>query len=140
MRVMVIGKASKDSESGAPPDEKTFRAMDDYIAELVKAGVLLAGEGLRPSSMGKRMKFSNGKQTVLDGPFTETKELVAGFQLWQVKSMNEAIEWVKRAPLQDTEVEIRPVLEIEDFAGVDPSGELRKQEYEIRKTVTYGRP
>jgi hypothetical protein len=140
MRVMVIVKASKESESGGVPDEKTLREMGSFNAELVKAGVMLAGEGLRPSSTGKRVRFSSSKQTVLDGPFGETKELVAGFWLWQVKSLNEAVEWLKRAPFQDTEVEIRPVFETEDFAASDPSGELRKQEHELRKAVESRRP
>ncbi len=140
MRVMVIVKASKDAESGGPPNEKAFREMDNFNAELVKAGVMLAAEGLRPSSMGKRVKFFNGNKAVLDGPFSETKELVAGFWLWQVKSMNEALEWLKRAPFQDTEVEIRPVFETEDFAASDPSGELRQREDELRKDIKYGRP
>jgi hypothetical protein len=135
MRVMVIGKASKESESGALPTEAELREMEKFNAELVKAGVLLAAEGLRPSSTGKRVRFSGGKQTVLDGPFSETKEVIAGFSLWQVKSMSEAVEWVKRAPIQDGEVEIRPFFEMEDFAPSDPSGELRKQELELRKAA-----
>jgi hypothetical protein len=140
MRVMVIVKASPESESGAAPDEKMLREMGDFNVQLVKAGVMLAGEGLRASSTGKRVRFSSSKQTVLDGPFSETKELVAGFWLWQVKSMSEAVEWLKRAPFQDTEVEIRPVFETEDFAASDPSGELRKQEHELRKAVASHRP
>jgi hypothetical protein len=140
MRVMVIVKASKESESGALPDEKILKEMGNFNAELVKAGVMLAGEGLRASSTGKRVRFSGSKQTVLDGPFSETKELIAGFWLWQVKSMNEAVEWLKRAPFQDTEVEIRPVFETEDFAASDPSGELRKQEHETRKAAESRRP
>jgi hypothetical protein len=135
MRVMVIVKASKESESGAVPDEELLREMGHFNEQLVKAGVMLAGEGLRASSAGKRVRFSSSKQTVVDGPFAETKELVAGFWLWQVKSMNEAVEWLKRAPFRDTEVEIRPVFETEDFAASDPSGELRKQEHEHRKSV-----
>jgi hypothetical protein len=133
MRVMVIGKASKASESGALPTEAELSEMEKFNAELVKAGVLLAAEGLRPSSAGKRVRFSGGKQTVLDGPFSETKEVIAGFSMWQVKSMSEAVEWVKRAPIQDGEVEIRPFFEMEDFASSDPSGELRKEELELRK-------
>ena len=109
--------------------------MEKFNAELVKAGVILAAEGLRPSSAGKRVRFSDGKQTVLDGPFSETKEVIAGFSLWQVKSMSEAVEWVKRDPIQDGEVEIRPLFEMEDFAESDPSGELRKQELELRKAA-----
>jgi hypothetical protein len=135
MRVMVIVKASKDSESGAAPDKKRFLEMGKFNVQLVKAGVMLAAEGLRPSSMGKCVKFSNDKQTVVDGPFTETKELVAGFWLWQVKSMEEAVEWLRRAPFQDTEVEIRPVFEMEDFVASDASGELRKQRNELQKAI-----
>jgi hypothetical protein len=133
MRVMVIVKAGKESEAGALPKEAELREMDNFNAELVKAGVMLAAEGLRASSTGKRVRFSGAKQTVLDGPFGETKELIAGFWLWQVKSVSEAVEWLKRAPFQDTEVEIRPLFEMEDFAPSDPSGELRKQELEFRK-------
>ena len=135
MRVMVIVKASKESESGELPKEAELREMDDFNAELVKAGVLLAAEGLRASSLGKRVRFSGAKQTVLDGPFSETKELIAGFCLLQVKSMSEAVEWVKRAPFHDGEVEIRPLFEMEDFAPSDPSGELRKRELEYRKAA-----
>ncbi len=133
MRVMVIGKASKASESGALPTEAELGEMEKFNADLVKAGVLLAAEGLRPSSAGKRVRFSGGKQTVLDGPFSETKEVIAGFSLWQVKSISEAVEWVRRSPIQDGEVEIRPLFEMEDFGPSDPSGELRKQELELRK-------
>jgi hypothetical protein len=140
VRVMVIGKASKESEAGVLPDEKSLREMNDFTAELVKAGVMLAAEGLQASSKGKRVRFSGSQQTVLDGPFSETKELIAGFMLWQVKSMSEAVEWVRRSPFQDnTEVEIRPVFEMEDFAASDPSGELRKQELELREADQYRR-
>ncbi len=135
MRVMVIVKAAKESESGALPKEAELKEMNKFNAELVKAGVMLAAEGLRASSTGKRVRFSGAKQTILDGPFGETKELIAGFWLWQVKSMSEAVEWLKRAPFHDTEVEIRPLFEMEDFAGSDPSGELRKQELEFRKAA-----
>jgi hypothetical protein len=135
MRVMVIVKASKESESGALPDEKLLKEMGKFNEQLVKAGVMLAGEGLHASSKGKRVRFSGTKRTVVDGPFTETKELIAGFWLWQVKSIDEAVEWLKRSPFQETEVEIRPVFETEDFAASDPSGELRKKEEELRKTV-----
>jgi hypothetical protein len=140
MRVMVIVKASKESESGALPDEKILKAMGDFNAQLVKAGVMLAAEGLRASSDGKRVRFSGAKQTVLDGPFSETKELIAGFWLWQVKSITEAVEWLKRAPFQDTEVEIRPVFEMEDFAPSDPSGRLQEQEQALRNAVESRRP
>jgi hypothetical protein len=118
MRVMVLVKADKTSESGALPDPKSMAAMGKFNEELVKAGVMLAAEGLRDSSKGARIKFSKGKKTVIDGPFAETKELVAGFWLWQVKSKEEAIEWLKRAPFDDTEVEIRQVFEAEDLAPV----------------------
>jgi hypothetical protein len=130
---MVIVKADKASESGVLPDEKLLREMGKYNEELVKAGVLLAGEGLQPSSKGARVKFDGAKRTITDGPFTEVKELVAGFWLIQVKSREEAIEWVKRAPFDGgTEVEIRQVFEAADFAASDPTGEIRKHEEELR--------
>ncbi len=139
MRVMVVVKASKESESGAPPDEKILTAMGQFNEELVKAGIMVAGEGLRPSKHGKRVRFSGASRTVIDGPFAETKELVAGYWLWQVKSMDEAVEWVKRCPNpmpgSDAVIEIRPLYETEDFAAADPSGELRKQENELRKAI-----
>src|SRR2546428_3910392 len=135
MRFMVIVKANKDSEAGVLPDEKILNAMGKFNEELVKAGVMLAGEGLQSSSKGARVRFSGGKRTVIDGPFAETKELVAGFWLWQVKSKQEAIEWLKRAPFEDTEVEIRQVFETADFAPSDPSREIRKKEEELRKKV-----
>jgi hypothetical protein len=135
MRFMVIVKANKDSEAGVLPDEKILTEMGKFNQELVKAGVMLAGEGLQSSSKGARVRFSKGKKTVIDGPFAETKELVAGFWLWQVKSKEEAIEWLKRAPFEDTEVEIRQVFETEDFAPSDPTGEIRKQEDDLRKKV-----
>jgi hypothetical protein len=135
MRVMVIVKADKQSESGALPDEKILSEMGKFNEELVKAGVMLAGEGLHASSKGARVKFAKGKKTVLDGPFAESKELIAGFWLWQVKSMDEAVEWLKRAPFQDTEVEIRPVFETADFAPSDPTGELRKNEENLRQRI-----
>ena len=131
MRFMVIVKANKDSEAGVLPDKKILTEMGKYNEELSKAGVMLAGEGLQPSSKGVRVKFSGGKPTVIDGPFTETKELVAGFWLWQVKSKEEAIEWLKRAPFRDEEVEIRQVFEAEDF-GPALTPEVRKQEERIR--------
>src|SRR5438876_6187478 len=128
MRFMVLVKANKDSEAGVLPNKKILTEMGKFNEELVKAGVMLAGEGLQPSSKGSRVRFSGGKRTVIDGPFTETKELVAGFWLWQVKSKEEAIEWLKRAPFEDTEVEIRQVFETEDFAPSDPTGKLRAAE------------
>src|SRR5713101_4327929 len=125
MRFMVIVKANKDSEAGVLPDKKILTEMGKYNEELSKAGVMLAAEGLQPSSKGVRVKFSGGKPTVIDGPFAETKELVAGFWLWQVKSKEEAIEWLKRAPFGGgTEVEIRQVFEAEDF-GAEFTPELR---------------
>jgi hypothetical protein len=139
MRVMVIVKATKESESEVSPgDEKLLREMSAYNEQLVKAGIMLAGEGLRPSRHGKRVRFSGSHRTVIDGPFAETKELVAGFWLWQVKSMEEAVEWVKRcpSPMPGNEViEIRPLYETEDFAAADPTGDLRKQEQDLRKTI-----
>ncbi len=134
MRVMVLVKADKDSEAGVMPGEDLLAAMGRYNEELVKAGIMLAGEGLHPSSKGKRVRFSGEKRTVVDGPFAETKELVAGFWLWQVKSMEEAVEWVKRCPnpmLGDSEIEIRPVFEAEDF-GAEFTPELREAEERLR--------
>ena len=131
MRFMILVKADKTSEAGVLPDKKLLTEMGKYNEELAKAGVLLAGEGLHPSSKGVRVKFSGAKRTVIDGPFPETKELVAGFWLWQVKSKEEAIEWLKRAPFKGGEVEIRQVFEAEDFgAGFTP--ELREQEERLR--------
>lgn len=128
MRVMVIVKASEKSEAGELPSRELLAAMGEYNEELVKAGVMLAGEGLRSSSTGKRVRFDGTKRTVTDGPFAETKELVAGFWLWQVKSMSEAVEWLRRAPFDGgTEVEIRRVSEAEDF-GEEFTPELREQE------------
>ena len=134
MRFMVLVKADKTSEGGGLPDQKMFAEMGKFNEELVKAGVLLAAEGLQASSKGARVKFSNGKKTVIDGPFAETKELVAGFWLWQVRSKEEAIEWLKRAPFEDTEVEIRQVYEADDF-GPEFTPELREQEDRIRAQV-----
>jgi hypothetical protein len=128
---MVIVKANKDSEAGAVPSEKMLTEMGKFNEELVKAGVMLAGEGLQSSSKGARVKFSGGTTTVIDGPFAETKELVAGYWMWQVKSKEEAIEWLKRAPFEDTEVEIRQVYEAEDF-GAEFTPELREQEERLR--------
>ena len=138
MRFMVIVKASKDSEAGVLPSTELLTEMGKYNEELVKAGVLLAGEGLQPSSKGARVKFSGSKRTVIDGPFAETKELIAGFWLIQVKSKAEAIEWVKRAPNPmpgtESEIEIRQVFEAEDF-GAEFTPELRKQEDRLRKEL-----
>jgi len=132
MRFMVIVKANKDSEAGILPDKKILTEMGKFNEELVKAGVMLAGEGLQASSKGARVRFSGSKRTVIDGPFAETKELVAGFWLWQVKSKEEAIEWLKRAPFDGgTEVEIRQVFESEDF-GAEFTPELREQEERLR--------
>jgi len=128
---MVLVKANKDSEAGALPDEKILTEMGNFNEELVKADVMQAGEGLHPSSKGKRVKFSGGKKIVIDGPFAETKELVAGYWLWQVKSVEEAIDWVKRAPFEETEIEIRPLFEAEDF-GPEFTPELREQEERLR--------
>ena len=130
MRVMVIVKASKDSEAGILPTEKQLADMTAYNEELVKAGVMLAGEGLQDSSRGKRVRFDGDKRTVIDGPFAETKELVAGFWLWQVRSMDEAVEWLKRAPFESDEVEIRRVFEAEDF-GDNFTPELREKEKQL---------
>ncbi|MGH9197949.1 MAG: YciI family protein [Acidimicrobiia bacterium] len=131
MRFMILVKADENSEAGVLPDEKTLTEMGKYNEELVKAGVMLAGEGLHPTSKGARVRFSGGKRTVIDGPFTEAKELVAGFWLWQVKSKEEAIEWLKRAPFDGTEVEIRQVFEAEDF-GAEFTPELRQQDERVR--------
>jgi hypothetical protein len=133
---MVLVKANKDSEAGVLPDEKILTAMGNYNDELVKAGVMLAGEGLHPSSKGKRVRFAGGnKASVIDGPFTETKELIAGFWLWQVKSIDEALEWVKRAPFgPGEEIEIRPVFETDDF-GPALTPELREQEERQRAQI-----
>ena len=135
MRFMVIVKANQDSEAGVLPDRKILEAMGKFNEALVKAGVLLAADGLQPSSKGKRVRFSGEKRTVIDGPFSETKELIAGFWLWQVRSKDEAIEWLKRAPFGDgEEVEIRQVFEAEDF-GAEFTPELRKQEEQHRAAI-----
>ena len=134
MRFMIIVKANKDSEAGVMPSEKMLTEMGNFNEELVKAGVMMAGEGLQASSKGARVKFSGGKTTVTDGPFAETKELVAGYWMWQVKSKQEAIDWLKRAPFEDTEVEIRQVFEAEDF-GDEFTPELREQEERLRAEV-----
>src|SRR5881409_2050449 len=132
MRFMVIVKANKESEAGAMPDQKILTEMGKFNEELVKAGVMLAGEGLQASSKGARVRFEGDKKTVIDGPFTESKELVAGFWLWQVKSKAEAIEWLKRAPFREGEVEIRQVFETADF-GDALTPEIREQEERQRQ-------
>src|SRR5438128_471360 len=134
MRFMVIVKANEESESGALPSGEMLAEMGKFNEELVKNGVMLVGEGLHASSKGKRVRFEGGKRTVIDGPFAETKELVAGFWLWQCKSMDEAVEWLKRAPFDGTEVEIRQVFEAADF-GDEFTPELREQEARIREQV-----
>jgi hypothetical protein len=132
MRVMVIVKANKESEAGVLPKKELLAEMGKFNEELVKAGIMLAGEGLHASSKGKRVKFTEGKRTVIDGPFTESKELIAGFWLWQVRSMEEAVEWLKRAPFgEGEEVEIRRVFETDDF-GAEFTPELREQEARLR--------
>ena len=135
MRVMVIVKANKESEAGVMPSEQLLRDMGNFNEELVKAGAMLAGEGLHPSSKGVRVKFSGDKTLVTDGPFAETRELVAGFWLWQVKSMDEALDWIKRSPFDEgAEIEIRPVFEAEDF-GSEFTPELREQEERLRAQI-----
>jgi hypothetical protein len=131
MRFMVLVKASEETEAGVMPSEELLAEMGKYNEELVKAGVMLAGEGLHPTSKGARVRFSGGERTVIDGPFTETKELIAGFWLIQAKSREEAIEWVKRAPMEETELEVRQVFEADDF-GDEFTPELREQEERIR--------
>ena len=133
MRVMVIIKANKDTEAGVMPSEQLLTEMGNFNEQLVKAGIMLAGEGLHPSSKGARVRFSGSKRTVVDGPFVESKELIAGFWLWQVKSMDEALEWVKRCPNptgQDSEIEVRQVFETEDL-GAEFTPELREQEKRV---------
>ena len=137
MRVIVIVKADKNSESGAPPDERLLTEMTAYNEELVKAGIMLSGEGLHPSSKGKRVRFSGDTRTVVDGPFAEAKELIAGFWMWQVKSMEEAVEWVKRCPNPtgaESEIEIRPVFETEEF-GPELTPETREKEERLRQQL-----
>jgi hypothetical protein len=137
MRVIVIVKASKESEAGVMPDEKMLAEMGKYNEELVKAGIMLAGEGLHPSSRGKRVRFSGTNRTVVDGPFAETKELMAGYWLWQVKSMDEAVEWLKKCPNPHngvSEVELRPVFEAEDF-GAEFTPELRERDQRLRGQI-----
>ncbi len=138
MRVMVIVKASKESEAGGLPDTEILTKMGKYNEELVKAGIMLAAEGLQPTSKGKRVVFSGTKRTVVDGPFTESKELIAGFWIWQVRSMEEAVEWLKRCPnphKEETNVEIRPVFEAADF-GESFTPELREQERRITEEIS----
>jgi hypothetical protein len=135
MRVLVFVKANKDYETGQMPSEKMLTEMGKFNEELVKAGVMLAGDGLQPSSKGKRVRFSGSKRTVVDGPFAETKELVAGFWIWQVKSVEEAVEWLKRAPFDGgEEVEIRPVFEPDDF-GKEYTPELRARDERLRAQI-----
>ncbi len=138
MKVMVIVKATKESEAGVMPSEQMLREMGNFNDELVKAGVMLAGDGLHPSSKGKRVKFSGGKKTVVDGPFAETKELIAGYWIWQVRSMEEALEWARRCPDpmpdEQGELEIRPIFEAEDFGEVY-TPELRAQEERQRAAI-----
>ena len=137
MRVMVIVKATEDSEAGIMPSEQLLTEMGNYNEELVKAGIMVAGEGLHPSSKGKRIRFSGPDRTVIDGPFAETKELIAGYWLWNVKDMDEAVAWVKRCPNPmpgDSEIEIRPLFEMEDF-GEEFTPELREQEERLRAEI-----
>jgi hypothetical protein len=141
MRVMVIVKATADSEAGLMPTEQLLAEMGRYNEELVKAGIMLAGEGLKPSSQGKRIHFSGTKRTVIDGPFAETKELIAGYWLWQVRSMEEAVEWARRCPNPmpgESDLEIRPIFEAADF-GAEFTPELREQEERLRATLTDGK-
>lgn len=137
MRVMVMVKATASSEAGIMPSTELLEAMGNYNEELVKAGIMVAGEGLQPSSKAVRVHFSGNKRIVTDGPFTETKELIAGYWLWEVKSMEEAIEWVKRCPnpmLEDSDIDIRPLFEMEDF-GEEFTPELREQEDRLRAQI-----
>ncbi len=131
MRVMVIVKADKDSEAGVMPSAKLLTDMGNFNEQLANAGVMLAGEGLQPTSKAKRVRFDGGKRTVIDGPFAETKELIAGYWVWKVKSIDEAVDWLKRAPFDKTEVEIRPIFEAEDF-GAELTPELRQQDDRLR--------
>ena len=137
MRVMVLLKANEDTEAGVMPSQKLLEDMGQYNEELVKAGIMLAGEGLQPTSKGKRVRFSGAKRSVIDGTFAETKELIAGFWMWKVKSMDEAIEWIKRCPNptgEEAEIEIRQVFEAEDF-GAEFTPELREQEERLRREI-----
>ena len=136
MRVMVIVKASKESEAGQMPSEQLLRDMGNFNEQLVNAGIMLAGDGLHPTSKAKRVKFSGANRTVIDGPFAETKELIAGYWIWRVQSMDEAVSWLKRAPFDGgTEIEIRPIFEAEDF-GKEFTPELRAQEDRLRAQIT----
>ena len=143
MRVMVIVKATRNSETGVMPGRELLEAMGKYNEELVEAGIMLAGEGLHPSAKGKRVHWTAGKRAVVDGPFAETKELIAGFWLWQVKSMDEAMEWVKRCPDpmpgEDSILEVRPVLEADDF-GEELTPELRAREHQLRAGIERQQP
>ncbi|HCS53482.1 YciI family protein [Rubinisphaera sp.] len=135
MKVMVLVKATPDSEAGVMPSEQLLKDMGAFNERLVEAGIMLAGEGLKPSSAGARVHFSGKNRTVTDGPFPETKELIAGYWLWEVKSMEEAIEWVKQCPnpmMEDSDIDIRPLYSDEDFAEFDPTGEIMEQEKELR--------
>jgi hypothetical protein len=138
MKVMVIVKATKNSEAGKMPGQQLLTEMGRYNEELVKAGIMLAGDGLHPSAKGKRIRFSGGERTVVDGPFSETKELIAGYWVWQVRSMDEAVEWARRCPDpmpgEDAELELRPIFEAEDF-GAEFTPELREQEERLRREV-----
>ena len=137
MRFIVIVKATKESEAGEMPSEQLLREMGDYNEQLVKAGIMKAGEGLHPSSKGKRVRFSGKQRTVIDGPFPETKELIAGYWIWETKSLNEAVEWVKKCPNPmpgESEIEIRQIFEAEDF-GAEFTPELREQEERLRREM-----
>lgn len=138
MRVMVIVKATKESEAGTLPDPKLMEAMGKYNEELIKAGIMQSGDGLKPSSAGVRVRFSGKDRSVIDGPFAETKELIAGYWIWNVKSMADAIEWLKKCPNpmeSDSDIEIRPVFEIEDFAPIDTNGEFRAHDAKLREMI-----
>lgn len=140
MRVMVLIKASRDSEAGVMPDTALLAAMGRYNEELVQAGILLSGDGLKPSSQGRRVRFSGTERNVIEGPFAQTNELVAGFWIWRVRSIDEAVEWVRRCPNPmsgESEIEIRPIFEIEDF-GVAATPELREQEQKLRQQLAAG--
>ncbi|HEY8944878.1 MAG TPA: YciI family protein [Polyangiaceae bacterium] len=138
MRVMVIVKATKNSEAGVMPSEKLLAEMGKYNEELVKAGIMVGGDGLQPSHKAKRVQFAGGKRTVIDGPFAETKELIAGYWIWKVKSMDEAVEWVKRCPdpmpNEESQIEIRPIFEAEDF-GAEYTPELRARDEKLRAEI-----
>jgi len=134
MKVIVLVKANADSEAGNMPDPEVFREMGKFNEQLVKAGVMLAGEGLAPSSKGKRVRCTGKQRAIIDGPFPETKELVAGFWIWQVKSMDEAVEWMRRSPFQEGEIEIRPIMSAEDFGDQLPA-DVKEQEARLRKQL-----